>query len=535
MNDHEVDVLVVGAGLGGLSTAMFLARQGVRVLVVERRPGLSPYPRAAGQNPRTMELLRIGGVADEVVRADDIRGTQGDFVIRLAQSVRGEILRTVSESFDDMVSATEPCTPAGWAMLSQDKLEPILLAQARKHGGAIRFDTRLLSFRQHGDGDGAGVTARLAGPDGEYDLRAGYLVGADGNRSLVRESLGIGRYGHGTLTHMVGVIFDADLSGIMEPGTTGWYYLHHPEFKGTFGPTDRPDRHTLFVEYDPDQGERPEDFTPERCVELIGLALDAPEVKPELVDIQGWEMAARIAERWREGRVFLVGDAAKVTPPTGGMSGNAAVADGFDLAWKLAAVLQGQAGEGLLGTYEDERKVAAELVVAEALAIYAQRMAPHMAEVWDKSVGYPETLLGFRYRSSAVLATDDDEARVENPLTPSGRPGFRGPHVLVSRHGERLSTVELFGDGWTLLAGELGSDWVAAAETASAELGVPVRAYRIGAGLTDSENVVSERYGIGKAGASLVRPDGIVAWRTDEAAADTAATLEGVLRRVLDR
>lgn len=147
MNDHEVDVLVVGAGLGGLSTAMFLARQGVRVLVVERRPGLSPYPRAAGQNPRTMELLRIGGVADEVVRADDIRGTQGDFVIRLAQSVRGEILRTVSESFDDMVAATEPCTPAGWAMLSQDKLEPILLAQAKKHGGAIRFDTRLLSFR----------------------------------------------------------------------------------------------------------------------------------------------------------------------------------------------------------------------------------------------------------------------------------------------------------------------------------------------------------------------------------------------------
>lgn len=530
MYDHEVDVLVVGAGLGGLSTAMFLARQGARVLVVERRPGLSPYPRAAGQNPRTMELLRIGGVADEVTRADDIRGTQGDFVIRLAQSVRGEILRTVSESFDEMVEATRPCTPAGWAMLSQDKLEPILLAQARRHGGEIRFDTRLLSFRQ----DGHGVTARLQGPDGEYDLKAGYLVGADGNRSLVRESLGIERYGHGTLTHMVGVIFDADLSGIMEPGTTGWYYLHHPQFTGTFGPTDRPDRHTLFVEYDPEQ-ERPEDFTPERCVELIGLALDAPGIRPELIDIQGWEMAARIAERWREGRVFLVGDAAKVTPPTGGMSGNAAVADGFDLAWKLAAVLNGQAGAGLLGTYEDERRTAAELVVAEALAIYAQRMAPHMADVWDKSVGYPETLLGFRYRSSAVLATDDDPARVENPLTPSGRPGFRGPHVPVTRHGERVSTVDLFGDGWTLLAGELGEDWIAAAQTVSAELGVPVRAHRIGAGLSDPEAAVSERYGIGKAGASLVRPDGIVAWRTDEAATDSTGTLDRVLREVLSR
>ncbi|GHB16710.1 FAD-dependent oxidoreductase [Streptomyces viridiviolaceus] len=531
MSDREVDVLVVGAGLGGLSTAMFLARQGVGVLVVERRAGLSPYPRAAGQNPRTMELLRIGGVAEEVTRADDIRGRQGDFVIRLAQSVRGEVLRTVSESFDDMVAATAPCTPAGWAMLSQDKLEPILLAQAERHGGAVRFDTRLLSFRQ----DGGGVTARLSGPDGEYDLRARYLVGADGNRSVVREALGIGRYGHGTLTRMVGVIFDADLSGIMEPGTTGWYYLHHPQFTGTFGPTDRPDRHTLFVEYDPEKGERPEDFTPERCTDYIRLALDAPDLRPALIDIQSWEMAARIAERWRDGRVFLVGDAAKVTPPTGGMSGNAAVADGFDLAWKLAAVLNGEAGPGLLDTYEDERKVAAELVVAEALAIYAQRMAPHMADVWDKSVGYPETLLGFRYRSAAVLATDDDPARVENPLEPSGRPGFRGPHVEVDRAGERVSTVDLFGDGWTLLAGELGEEWADAAGTAAAGLGVPVRAFRLGADLTDPGETVADRYDIGKAGASLVRPDGIVAWRTDESPADAAGTLTDVLRRVLDR
>ncbi|GAA3140849.1 aklavinone 12-hydroxylase RdmE [Streptomyces rectiviolaceus] len=531
MNDHEADVLVVGAGLGGLSTAMFLARQGVRVLVVERRPGLSPYPRAAGQNPRTMELLRIGGVADEVTRADDIRGAHGDFVIRLAQSVRGEVLRTVSESFSDMVAATAPCTPAGWAMLSQDKVEPILLTQMERHGGSIRFATELRSFRQDPDG----VTAVLSGPDGEYELRARYLVAADGNRSPVREALGIERYGHGTLTLMVGIIFDADLSGIMEPGTTGWYYLHHPQFTGTFGPTDQPGRHTFFVEYDPDKGQSPEDFTPERCTELIRLALEAPELTPELVDIQSWEMAARIAERWRDGRVFLVGDAAKVTPPTGGMSGNAAVGDGFDVAWKLGAVLRGQAGPGLLDTYEDERKVAAELVVAEALALYAQRMAPDMADVWDKSVGYAETLLGFRCRSAAVLATDDDPARVENPLTPSGRPGFRAPHVWVRRAGERVSTVDLTGDDWALLAGELGEDWSTAARTAAAELGVPVRVHRVGTDFTDPENGVPDRYGIGKAGASLVRPDGIVAWRTDERAPDATAVLDGVLRQVLDR
>lgn len=531
MNDYEADVLVVGAGLGGLSTAMFLARQGVRVLVVERRSGLSPYPRAAGQNPRTMELLRIGGVADEVTRASDIRGAQGDFVIRIVQSVRGEVLRTVSESFSDMVALTEPCTPAGWAMLSQDKIEPILLTEAERHGGAIRFATELRSFQQ----DPGGVTAVLRGPEGEYELRTRYLVGADGNRSPVREALGIQRYGHGTLSRMVGMIFDADLSDLMDPGATGWYYLHHPRFTGTFGPTDQPGRHTFFVEYDPDKGESLADFTPERCTEFIRLALEAPELRPELVDIQGWEMAARIAERWRDARVFLVGDAAKVTPPTGGMSGNAAIGDGFDLGWKLGAVLRGHAGPALLDTYEDERKVAAELVVSEALALYAQRMAPDMADVWDKSAGYAETLLGFRCRSTAVLATDDDPARVENPLTPSGRPGFRAPHVWVRRDGERLSTVDLTGDDWTLLVGELGEDWSAAARTAAEELGVPVRVHRVGTDFTDPRNGVPDSYGIGKAGASLIRPDGIVAWRTDEQASDATAVLDDVLRRVLDR
>ncbi|EGX60538.1 FAD-dependent oxidoreductase [Streptomyces zinciresistens K42] len=531
MSDREFDVLVVGAGLGGLSTAMFLARQGVRVLVVERRSGLSPYPRAAGQNPRTMELLRIGGVADEVTRVDDIRGAQGDFVIRIGRTVRGEPVRTVSESFDAMVAATAPCTPAGWAMLSQDKLEPILLSQAERHGGSLRFDTRLVSFRQDDDG----VTAALEGPDGAYDLRVRHLVAADGSRSAVRESLGIGRYGHGTLTLMVGVIFDADLTGLLEASATGWYYLHHPEFTGTFGPTDRPDRFTLFVEYDPEKGESPADFTPRRCTELIRLALESPGLEPEIVDIQGWEMAARIAERWRDGRVFLVGDAAKVTPPTGGMSGNAAVADGFDLAWKLGAVLNGQAGPGLLDTYEEERRTAAELVVAEALAIYAERMAPHMADVWEKSVGYAETLLGFRYRSAAVLADDDDPARVENPLEPTGRPGFRGPHVPVLRDGEPVSTIDLFGDGWTLIAGESGDTWGRAAADLATELGIVTKAFRVGLDITDPDDQVPGRYGIGKSGACLVRPDGVVAWRTDEAPADTTAVLGAVLRRILDR
>ncbi|MEV4754147.1 aklavinone 12-hydroxylase RdmE [Micromonospora sp. NPDC049559] len=533
MTDSDVDVVVVGAGLGGLTTTMFLAQQDVRVLLVERHPGTSLHPKAAGQNPRTMELLRIGGIADEVRHTSDIRGQQGDFTIRVAESIGGKVLHTFAESLDELVGATAAATPMPWALVAQDRMEPILLANASKHGAQVRYGTELVDFAQ----DDGGVTVRLRDREtaAERTVRATYLVAADGPHSGVRQRLGIERYGHGTLARFVGVIFEADLTSVLPPGSTGWYYLRNPHFTGNFGPTDRPNRHTFFVEYSPERGDRAEDFTPRRYVELIRLAVNQPDLEPELLDIQEWEMAAHIAHRWRDGRVFLVGDAAKVTPPTGGLGGNAAIGDGFDLAWKLAAVIGGEAGVGLLDSYEPERKFAAELVVGEALHVYAARMAPHLLDQVPPGVGYGETILGYRCRSGAVVL-DDDPALVEDPLHPSGRPGFRAPHQWLTRDGERISTVHLFGAGWVLLAGAEGAEWCDAARRAADELGVRLVAYRLGDELLDPAGTLPELYGLGAAGASLVRPDGVVAWRTDAAGAGRAGrVLRDVLGRVLSR
>src|SRR3954464_1360771 len=140
---NDLDVLVVGAGLAGTSAAMFLARRGIRTMIVERHAGTSPHPRAAGQFPRTMALLRIGGVADEVAAAGG--GAMG-LKIKVAESVRGRVLHTVVEDFDDLVTAVETITNAGWGSATQDQVEPIMLRQAERHGADVRFDTELTSF-----------------------------------------------------------------------------------------------------------------------------------------------------------------------------------------------------------------------------------------------------------------------------------------------------------------------------------------------------------------------------------------------------
>jgi 2-polyprenyl-6-methoxyphenol hydroxylase-like FAD-dependent oxidoreductase len=506
------DVLVVGAGLGGTSAAMFLAQRGVDVQVVERHAGTSQHPRASGQNPRTMELLRIGGVADQI---RVVGGEPDEFRIKVAESVRGRVLHTVIQDFKEFLDAVEAISPAGWGSASQDQVEPILLAEAEKHGAVVKFGTELTSFEQ----DDEGVTAQLLDvATGRVEtVRAKYLVAADGNRSPIRERLGITRSGYGMLANHIGIVFEADLSGVLPDNETWLYYLQNPSFTGAFINTNRPDRHIFAIEYHPEQGESALDYPAERVIELIRIGLDAPDLRPEIVWQGAWEMAARITDRWRDGRVFLLGDAAKVTPPTGGMGGNAAVCDGYDIAWKLAAVLKGEAGDQLLDTYEAERKFHAKLVVDESLYNYVQRMAPHLAgDDIPESIGQPEVMMGHRHRSSAVIDEDDDDNPVENPFEPSAKPGFHAPHVWLA---DGKSTVDLFGRGWVLLTGPDGEAWREAAGHTGVE------AHSLG------EH--ADVYGIGPNGASLVRPDGIVAWRTTAAPADD--TLAKVLGRVLSR
>ncbi|MFD1148877.1 aklavinone 12-hydroxylase RdmE [Saccharothrix hoggarensis] len=517
MRDECAQVVVVGAGLGGLSAAVFLAQQGIGVLGISKHRGTSPHPKAAGQTHRTMELLRRAGVADEVLAGS--AGVAGGLVIKVAESLRGRVFHTIVHEDDELDTGL---SPERHGMSGQDHVEPVLLRRARELGADVRFETELVSFEQDDDGVTALVRDRPSGR--EWTVRADYLVAADGHRGAVREALGIARQGRGPLSHHIGVVFDADLADHLVQDRFTLFYLRNQAFTGVLAATNTERRNVFTVEYDPAR-ESLADYPPQRCAELLRIATDVPDLEPDIVEVTAWEMAAWVSDRFRSGRVFLVGDAAKVTPPTGGLGGNTAIGDGHDIAWKLAAVLKGEAGPGLLDSYEAERRPYAELVVDGSFANYVQRFAPHLA---GPDVPEPidplRLVLGYRCRSGAVLVEDDDPAPMEDPAQPSGRPGFRAPHVTVEHDGAVKSTVDLF-RGWTLLT--LNPDWAAADVTAPPALDVPV--------VRDTTGELAKRYGIGEEGASLIRPDGVVAWLDPERPTDATAQVTAALTAVLSR
>jgi putative polyketide hydroxylase len=225
-------------------------------------------------------------------------------------------------------------------------------------------------------------------------------------------------------------------------------------------------------------------------------------------------------------------------PPNGGFGGNTGVQDAHNLAWKLAYVLKGIAGPDLLETYDDERRTVGELTVEQAYTRYVTRVAPYLGtEGMQEIVDDWSMEIGYRYNSAAVaLERGQAPAVHEHPRESKGRPGSRAPHVAVERAGASLSTLDLFGTAFVLLAGPDGDAWHAAASSAAGALGLPLDAYIVGGGeVSDPGVAFATAYGISASGAALVRPDGFVAWRAQDAAGASDAALKDVLEALLLR
>jgi putative polyketide hydroxylase len=506
-----------------------LAWRGVRPLLVERHADTSKNPRARGVNFRTMELLRVAGLeADLMAEGGDMK----DFSIIIAESVTGRELRTILPrgSWD-----TTALSPAQMSRAGQDRVEPILRRHAQALGADIRYSTELASLEQ----DEGGVTAiiRDLRTGVESRVRADYLVAADGNRSPVRQRLGIGLHGAGTLSHNMAIVFEADLEQTLQGRSLALYYLQNPDFTGAFINTTEPNRALISVEYDPEK-ESPADFDTQRCVGLVRAAIGIPDLEVNMLEVQPWEMASRSADRLAQGRVFLAGDAAHTMPPTGGLGGQTAIQDGYDLAWKLALVLQGQAGPELLATYESERQPVCEMTVALQTANYAERMRPDRKDLQTPGVetDYLRVAFGYRYRSAAILQDiPDDGALTESPDQPSGRAGTRGAHVVFKHKGKEVSSLDLIGRDFVLLTGPEGAPWARAGTALAYNSRLPLSIYRVGADLLDVGGKWSERYGVTAAGAVLLRPDGYIAWRARTITSSVATTLREALGRIMFR
>ncbi|MGH3775669.1 MAG: FAD-dependent monooxygenase [Pseudonocardiaceae bacterium] len=528
---QHVPVLVVGGGLAGLSAVLFLAHHGVPSLLVEQHRTTSIHPKARGQSPQTMEALQIAGIADRARAAGPAGGAQ--LHITIAESIVGPTLHTIVEDVPDLAHLS----PAGFAMASQERMEPILAERATELGAQLRFSTRLETFTQ--DADGVTATLRDATIGQVEAVRTDYLVAADGHRSPIRAALGIGTHGRGSLNHYLMWVFEADLAHLIDDRTVTLHYLQNPVLHGGNGAlvtTDHSGRYVLAVEYHPEHGESPADFTAQRAAEQIRAGVGIPDLPVRILHSDRTEFAAQVADRFSLGRIHLIGDAAHVMPPTGGQGGNTAIMDGFYLAWKLAMVVTGAAGSGLLDSHDAERRPVAELLVEQQYANLVARMARHLADGSEVAPIDSATLfLGYRYPTGAIVGEPgDDGSLLEDPSTPTGRPGSRAPHVRLVRDDVPISTIDLFGDSFVLLTGRCGQHWRQAADEVSQRLGIRLDTHQIGAdGVADPAGTWTTRYRVTDSDAVLIRPDRFIAWRST--GQRHPPELEAALRHILHR
>lgn len=359
---HRVPVLVVGGSLVGLSTSVFLGRLGVRHTLVERHAGTSIHPRGRGNNVRTMEIFRVAGTEPDIRRA---AATLADnHGILQTPTLVGDAGEWLFKQIDPG-NGLARFSPSSWCLCSQNDLEPELLTHAVNLGGDLRFGTELLSFETDTEGVTAIVKSRETGE--HTTIRADYLVAADGPRSPVREQLGIGQSGPGDLFHNVSVTFRSRrLADVVGDRRFIVCYLTEENADGALLPVDNRENWVFHAPWHPEQGETVEDFTDERCAAHIRRAIGDPDLDVEITGRAPWHAAQRVARSYRSGRVLLAGDSAHEMSPTGAFGSNTGIQDAHNLAWKLAAVLEGWAGEGLLDTYDMERRPVAEATSARA-------------------------------------------------------------------------------------------------------------------------------------------------------------------------
>ncbi|MFG2120868.1 FAD-dependent oxidoreductase [Streptomyces sp. NPDC048710] len=549
LSTEEVSVLIVGGGLTGLSAALFLSQHGVDCRLVERHRGTTVLTRASGISSRTMELLRDVGLEQTVVERGPklVEGSRWRELGQPANQIPWVVIRTNGlHDLGNAVTVEEPSLDVGhlsptrpyWC--GQDRLEPILRDEAVRRGARVDFHTRMDAFTADADGVTATIVDQATGE--ESTVRAQYLIAADGVRSPVRETLGIARTGHGAIGNAMSVLFKADLKETIKGRRFVICYLPNPAEPGVLQMPEVPAVLQLFDEehwifgffYDPRETAA-EEFTDERCAQIIRAATGIPDLALEVQMARPWEMSHNSARSYRRGRVFLAGDAAHVHPPAGAFGANGGIQDAHNLSWKLAAVLKGAAGDALLDTYEQERMPIGAAVAEQAWIRHTWRL--NDSEELRRALR-ESTLVatGYRYTSDAILGPAYPEPiPTEHDLT--GKPGHRVPHVWLRRDGDRVSTVDLSSDTFVLLTGPDGGEWHSAADKVAQDTGVPVHCCTVGQDgeLTDPDGAFLSATGLTRSGALLIRPDDFVAWRAESLPEDAPGTLRTVLERILGR
>jgi len=534
-----VPVLVVGGGPVGLALAGDLGWRGIACTLVEQSDGSIYQPRMDLVGIRTMEFCRRWGLVPAVEGSPYPRDYAQDNIY-LTSLTGYELGR---ERFPGIGQAPPPKeSPQRRERCPQNMFDPILRAfAASQKNVALRYRTRLVSFTQNADLVTAVVEKAETGA--REEILARYIVGCDGARSLVRETLGIAMQGNPVLTYTTNVIFRCPhLLSLHDKGKAYRHIFIGPE--GTWA--------TIVAINGRDEwrfsiigGAEQRDYTTDDIKAAIRRAVGR-DFDFEILSVLPWVRRELVAERYRDARGFIAGDATHVMSPTGGFGMNTGIQDVVDLSWKLAAVIEGWGGEGLLDSYSSERQPIGTRNVTEASGNLRRMLSvPPQPNLLDdtpqgaatrEKVGreFSETMrrewftlgahLGYRYENSPICWPDGTAAPPDDPrvYVPTARPGHRAPHAFLA---DGRSTLDLFGRGFALIG--FGADMVEAAPLleAAKKRNLPLTFTAI-----DEPNIAAlyERKFV------LVRPDGHVAWRGDRMPEDALCVID-VVRGAADR
>jgi 2,4-dichlorophenol 6-monooxygenase len=575
------DVLVVGTGPAGGAAALSLATLGVEHIVITKYSWTANTPRAHITNQRTVEIFRDLGIEADIKANGTPQRLMGDTVF--CTSLSGDEIGRVR------TWGTHPARQADYTLASpsencdlpQTLLEPILIGHAAARGSRIRFDTEYVGLEQHPDHVTVTVRDRIGG--GEYAINARYVIGADGGRSVIARDVGLPFEGQMDVAGSMNIVFHADLSAKVQHRPSVLYWVLQPGSDiGGIGMglvrMVRPWDEWLIV-WGYDISEPAPQLDDDAAIQIVHNLIGDDTIPVTIRSTSLWGNNKMYATRYREGRVFCMGDAVHRHPPSNGLGSNTSIQDAYNLCWKLAYVLRGAAGPGLLDSFDAERAPIGKQIVLRANQsieefgpIFAalgftdttdpdemtERMraradsTPEAAvqraqlrealELKDYEFNAHGVELGQRYRSGAVVPDDTPEPAhtrdAELYYHPTTWPGARLPHCWLGDGGHRVSTHDLAGKGrFALLTGISGEAWAIAAEAVSEHLGIAIAAHVIGPGreYTDLYDDWARLREVGEDGCVLVRPDAHVGWRAATLSDDPAVELGAALSAILSR
>ncbi len=552
-NINEYPVLIIGGSLVGLSASMFLAMHGIKSLIIEKHQGTAIHPRAGYFQLRTLEMLRQAGIEEKVIKAAHaLYDPNGG--LNAVETLAG---REIANYIPDINQGIQDLTPVRRLFMPQQVLEPIIKDRAEELGAAFLYAHKVNNFSQ----DEQGVYLEAEHIDGESKkfFRGRYLIACDGSRSPVRNQLGIKMEGYPVMSQSITVYFKADCSKALRGRNLGVIYVNNENVRGFFRleKTGLGGFLVIFTVGDinePDARNAAGNITNEKAAQYVRDAVGDQALNVQVEDIHKWEAVCHAAERIQEKKIFLAGDSAHVTTPTGGYGGNTGVQDAHNLAWKLAMVLKGAAGEKLLESYNNERQPAAMQMIEQGYQRYVTRSDPDLGmEGVKKQI--PDVHVEFnRYRSGAVIFDKDYEDDGKSDIDPRqsfALPGTRAPHVEIFIGNKRSSIIDLYGQNFVLVTSNHAAEWGKAVEKLANELDVFIDFKVINPPGTNAQYVelpihrekisspfslpFCEAYGITPNGAVLVRPDGYVAWREKSFSLKSQAIMREALLRILCR